>query len=496
MEEIIPLFFDMLLFSHSTREANIFIFQERRRRMNLTPTIISYRSQTDQTAHFLNVDDLLKSGDYEKIITIYNDIYYAVTTYEPDHVDSLSKVEQKLYDHIVVLKENLEKENKGENKGWKAIGLGLLTFGIRPLVLFVKKKEMEKRMEQIDRIHSKFLNSLDQMRCRILEKELHPKPEAIKKLEKRYLPGLEDELFRLKSIPRVAKSLENVNKKKKLSEKHQVALGRSLELREELKDTHYIINHGQNVELMVVNMVARKLKQEFEPQTYESFEPLRHNTALRHIREDTHTVAWYQNQISSGKYNDHGLRRELICGDCVLESATTAESAIDFFAGRTNIAARDNPSLINNLLLTIIQDYIPNTKVAHELCSSLVKLLDNNPHEGNLYSICIPKEKFDESCYFSKPYGIPLRDQQSLRVSLEEMQSGENPCGYPQIRILSHKIRAQDGYHVILNSTFTTNLFLKIDYAVSCSIQAALLGYHLSAEITDLSRIIKVSPLK
>jgi hypothetical protein len=230
---------------------------------------------------------------------------------------------------------------------------------------------------------------------------------------------------------------------------------------------------------MLVNIVARKLKQEFEPTRYESFEPLRHDTALRHIQEDTNTIAWYQNRISQGVYNDHHLRRELICGDCVLESTTSAESAIDFFAGNKNIAKWDNPSLVNNLLFTIIWDYIPNQEVASKLSGDLAKLLYRCPPGGNLYSICVPKGKFNESCYFSKPYGIPLKNQEELRGNIDKMQSGEDPSGYPQVRVLSHKIRAEDGYHVILNSTFTNDQLLKIEDEISLCIQAALTGYRV-----------------
>ncbi len=444
--------------------------------MGIHPTIISYRSQTDEFSHFLNVEDLLKSDNSEKIKKIYNDILCSVAAYDPNHVESLVNVENKLYDRIVNLEIKRKEEIQNKNTGWKALCLGILTLGVRPLILYNKKESIQSEIDQIGKTHKKFFHALNQMKYRVVDKELHPKLEVMKELEKSQLSDVEQELFRLKSIPRIATSLEKVNKK--LSKNHQVAFGRSIELREKLKDTHYVINHGQNLELMLVNTIAQKLKQEFEPHYYESFEPLRHDTALRHIKEDTHTVAWYQNQISNEGTDDTSLRKELLCGDCVLESTKPYESALDFFAKSTNIANQGG-SFTFQLLLTIAQDYIPDQRVAEKLCSDLVNLMNKCPKGGNLYSICVPKEKFDESCYFSKAFGVPLKYQEYFRGKIDKMQSGEDPSGYPQIRVLTHKIRPEDGYHVIMNSTLTSEQLLKIDDEVSLCIQAALTGYRV-----------------
>jgi hypothetical protein len=78
--------------------------------MSFNPTIISYRSQIDQTSHFLNVDDLLKTDKYEKIKKVYDDIYPSITAYDPAHVESLIRIEEKLYSRIV----QLETEKKEE----------------------------------------------------------------------------------------------------------------------------------------------------------------------------------------------------------------------------------------------------------------------------------------------------------------------------------------------------------------------------------------------
>lgn len=340
------------------------------------------------------------------------------------------------------------------------------------------------------------------MKSREREKEISPKLEIIKELEKLQKSDPKEEIDRLKSIPRVAKSLKIC---KLPTEKHQIAFGRSIELREKLKDTHYIINHGQNLELMVLNMVTRKLKQEFESRYHEAFEPLRHDVALRDIQENTHTVNYYKNRLREWNVTDHDFRNELLCGDCVLESTEEFESALDFFAGGKNVALKKNEKWIDTLFQPIIQYYFPDKDVQDQLFLDLSDLLKRFPEGkdkystqgGNLYSICVPKERFDESCYFSKASGRPREDAETLKEKIDEMQSGEykpkvefkqdsrgvwgsyGNTQSPQIRILTHKIRPEDGFHVVLNSTLTSEEFKNIEEEVSCCIQAALISYRL-----------------
>jgi hypothetical protein len=427
----------------------------------------------DSCSRFLNVEDLLRDDDLIRVEKIYADILCSVTAYDPNCVESFVAIENRLYNHIIT------REKEGiqlKRVGWKAICLIFLTLGIWFLLLSVKTK---CNINSTHKIHNDFSCAFKQMKSRVVQKESHPKLEAMQELEKSQLSDLDQELARLQSVPRIAASLKKISHKN-LSKNHQVAFGRSVELREKLQGTHYVINHGQNLDLMLINMVARKLKREFEPHSYESFEPLRHDTALRHIKEDVHTVAWYRNEIKSSWWgtSDHSLRKELLCGDCVLESTGASESALDFFSGQRNIA--NSSCFVSQLFLTIVQDYIHDPKVAKKLCGDLKALMDRCPKGGNLYSVCVPKEKFNESCYFSEPFGVPLGNQEELRGKIDQMQAGEDPSyPPPQIRVLTHKIRPEDGYHVIMNSTLTREELLKIESEVSLCLQAALAGYRI-----------------
>lgn len=536
-----------------------------------SPTIISYL--IDEHARFLNTDDLLSSNELEKIKIIYNNILCDITAYDPKHVKSLSDLENKLYSRIIKLEENekgnksLEEElfnhtitstednkkntkkesekkyteytkiknteiTKNDNTEFKKSYFSYLVDLIEDVIEFIrnlsffenkikiehiktefkiKEIKVENKVEitsdRIEEAHKIFREKFNQMESRALEKKIHPELETIKELKNSQESDVKQELARLKSIPRIAKSLKKVGKQ--LTEKHQVAFGRSIELTEKLKDTHYIINHGQNLELMLVNIVARQLKQEFESHHYKSFEPLRHNIALRDIQENIQIVDWYKEKMEPPKFgfdkdylNDHHFRNEILSGDCVLESQGEFESALHFFAGGKNVAAKNRSSFESwtlKLLQPIIQDYFPDKSVQDQLCHDLVNLLKRFPkgkdpystEGGNLYSTCVPKERFDESCYFSMTNGHPLENQETLKRKIDVMQLGEykyrdfdeedgwrSDCA-PQIRILTHKIRPDDGYHVILNSTLTSDELKKIEEEVFDCIEAALAGYRI-----------------
>src|SRR5262249_48722676 len=159
--------------------------------------------------------------------TVYKNLYRSITAYDPKHVDTLVRVENKIYDRIVQLQKT-ELATKANN-----------LFGLT-------------RKTKADHVHLHFLRKFDQMKQRSLEKELYSKPDVIKNLEEQRLDNPVKELIRLKSNPRISESLSAVNNKRKLSTLHQIALGRSIELQETLKETHFVINHGQNLDLMIV----------------------------------------------------------------------------------------------------------------------------------------------------------------------------------------------------------------------------------------------------
>lgn len=450
--------------------------------MNFNCTMISYRLSSDHVSKFLNVDDLLKSDDVDKLKEVYGNIFKSLTAYEPEYLNALTHVEEKLYHQLIQLeKEKVKFNNK--NQKCRRIGLSILTLGFGSLISICKKKEQANPINELDRAHQIFIQFLAKMKQRGLKKIIHPKSKELKKIEKKRKRNVDDELIRLKSNNRIVSSLKNVGKRLKLSQSHQIAYAHSLELREAFKDSHYIINHGQNLDLMIVNLVARLLEQEFEAHQYRTFEILRHDVAPPYIK-NTHAIKWYKQKLSIDGASDHNFRKEIICGDCVLESTTRYESALDFFAKRANIAK--SPKFIKNLIRSIIYDYIPNQRVANKLCDDLIKLFSKCPKGGNLYSICVPKGKFKESCYFSKPFGVPLKDQVNLRKKIDSMQAGEDPAGYPQIRVLAHKIRAESGFYVILNSSLTQEQLLKIQDEVKLCIQAALTCYRVQNRLTEV----------
>ena len=381
--------------------------------MNDIPKIISYRSPDDSASRFLNVHELLKKGDLKEMKKVYTNIFRSITAYEASHADSLIKVENAIYNKIERLEQRiLAKEDKS---GWKSVLASAATLGMKPLTLYIKRQRVRSDIHKLENIHKAFHRSIGQMKRRALEKAIHSKPDAIKRLESVRLSDTKMELKRLKTYPRIAHSLQMV-KHLNMSEDMQVAYGHSLELQEALKETHYVINHGQNIPLMLLNIVARQLTNEFNPDRYESFEPLRHETALRHIAKDSQTCAWFQAALSQKGVTDSAFRRELICGDCFLESTDAGESALFYFAQGINVAAQE-PSFVKKVLLTIIQDYVTDPKIAKKLCDDLMNLTFNQAHKGgNLYSICVPKERLMRAVIFLMLMAMPMKIKSNSKV--------------------------------------------------------------------------------
>lgn len=434
---------------------------------------ISIRETGCNYSKFINVDRVLnEDSSYKELSRVYKAIQNHVNSYESDATEKLRELNENFRKKIIHV---VEQDNL--LNGWMTIVIILFTLGIYYLILEKRKSD---QLSQSEAIFDSINRHLDQMEESLKEKKTH-KLEVIEEIKKLRKADKEEELKRLQADARIEKSLKRIEKScRRLTTEHKIAIGHTLELQNCLKDEYFIINHGQNLDLMMINLVSRILKKHYEAQNYDHFQVLRHDAHLQHIDLDKQDVAWFQSQIGLMK-TDHYFRRELICGDIFLESTARWESAIDFFSGRCNIAK--GPGFMKNVLEQIVAYYFPNRETQKMLVQHLLSIAPAGIRSvGNLYSIAIPKEKFHEMCYLAKPFGYALDSEEYPEKVLEALQSGiilENVKSLPQVRVLSHKLTPENGVYIEASSTLSDDEIQKIEENIELLILRAKMQFKL-----------------
>ena len=311
--------------------------------------------------------------------------------------------------------------------------------------------------------------------------------EIINSLEAKRLPDLGKELSRLKGNPRVTQSLDHINAYHPygLVGVQQIAVGRSLELQEQLKKDYYVINHGQNNDSIIVNIAAKKALEVFQQKKIPS-QILRHPVFLEN---STRNLSWFKENLHMGN-QDLNYSQELISGDCILEHLTPSESAIDFFTGTPNML--NGPRMVRSsdgsiqiveeknyqekIVTKIVQHHIGDKDLA-DLVSKKIIHLGRSIQDGGgtLYSICIPKEKFSSIGYLAKAFGRAITKDYT-QEELEDLQNGVFmlPEGsLPQVRLLTKKLNLEEGVLIISNSTLSDKRLKEVEGQVEdCLLQA------------------------
>jgi hypothetical protein len=311
--------------------------------------------------------------------------------------------------------------------------------------------------------------------------------ETINSLVAKRLPDLGKELSRLKGNPRVTQSLDHINAYHRygLVREQQIAVGRSLELQEHLKKDYYVINHGQNNDSVIVNIVAKKALEIFQQKTIPS-QILRHPVFLENSTRD---LSWFKENLHMGN-QDLNYSPELISGDLILEHLTSSESAIDFFTGTPNML--NGPRMVRSadgriqivkeknyqekIVTKIVQHHIVDKNLA-ALVSKKVMHIGRSLQDGGgtLYSICIPKEKFSSIGYLAKSFGRAITKNYT-QEELEGLQNGvfTPPEGsLPQVRLLTKKLNLEEGVLITSNSTLNDKRIKEVEGQVEdCFLQA------------------------
>lgn len=303
-------------------------------------------------------------------------------------------------------------------------------------------------------------------------------------------PTIAEEFSRLQSIPRIRESLSRIEETENyykrefpfsyyelaLDKEKYVSIGRSIELCERLKSSHYVLNHAACGKASIINMVARKIDETANGRSYKHFEPLRHETFLKDIPENR-DVSWYKTELrkagDKGSKVDFDYRNELISADIFLESIRTQCSAIDLFARGKNFCT--NLDGFSEHAIENIMGYYSNDKrLIQDICKKVMSLQHVIPDV--LYSICVPKESFSSMAYLSWIGGRPAEGEY-LIDDLDSWQNGKvkNNEHPPQIRLLTKGLSPKNGVLIIphssMNSAEQQELEFKLGKYIKCLLQ-------------------------
>lgn len=287
------------------------------------------------------------------------------------------------------------------------------------------------------------------------EKKMNTAQKIDEVLAKR-LSDPDAELERLRSNPQCAALLDYLSQKHYLAgcKRKQICIARSMELQNHLQsEGYYVINHGQTNRAATLNLVSTAVQELKTKKPLTHYEILRDPCFLHHIPQDR-TIEKLKKLIRSGSI-DHDFREELLCGDINLRSTAEYESAIDFFANRAHgIADGYNPNFIVDRINKIVDQYIENEQVASQITKDIWEICKDIPG-GVLYSICIPKGKFDALAYLSGPYGRPIEEQHTPSFELDDWQKGKGKRTSPQVRLATKELSAENGVFILPHSVLT-----------------------------------------
>lgn len=469
------------------------------------PPDIGFSYDAKENSRFIRLPEVLEEKSINKVFSVYKGFIYSLNRLEFKSLDGkkiqdIRSVESHIY-------KKLDYFLNGPTLIQTIINVVLFIISIgfyNPFKIMERKEEEFAEglnASDVKDLHSRFEDHFQNN----IQQTIHPKAKYVQdtldKLEedredcpdaefgrlcKKY-PCIQEDLFAIKN-PYLNPYLNPYPLK--LSAKQQLAFAKAIELREELKDTHYVFTHGQNTRMLLVNMLARKLKRKYEPNQCEYFQVLRHDVYTRKVPEERN-VKWYKTMLSpyskiwynpKKTYKDDAHYRELLCCDALLKSTVPYSSALSFLAGSTNLAIRENDQFVDNVLRSIVEQYILNQEVVERFLEEIVLLinrtLEEGKIEGSLYSICIPKELFHEVGYVSKARGVPYNTVPPR--CLENLQKGELiklEDRIPQIRLLTHLLSPEKNIHIIPYYAALSEDIDELEGDFSLLLECALLNF-------------------
>jgi hypothetical protein len=178
-------------------------------------------------------------------------------------------------------------------------------------------------------------------------------------------------------------------------------------------------------------------------------------------------------------YFDHQFSDQLISADCCLENEAKRESALYFFSTGMSMALMKDfgyiPALIQKIVQAYTADPVKQKKIKEQLQNQVINLCKQYSGHATLYSICVPKDKFQTIGYISRDYGHPAANkytQEDLKkmqmgVSDKEEKDSEGQAIKPQVRLLAHQLTPENGVFIVPHSTLDQAQTAAIERAVN-----------------------------
>lgn len=230
------------------------------------------------------------------------------------------------------------------------------------------------------------------------------------------------------------------------SDSHKELLAQALKVRELYSETHYTFIHAQCLSYWVINQFVKELIKISNP------------------HQDLSCFHFFRSKIDTKKVNAKEIIHERIWdSDSYFRKKLLS---VDAYFFNTNIGESANDYLSNNE-----SDWHGETEIIDDILGSylgifpkeiLYKLLELSQEYqklatiGNLYAICVPKEKINEMAFRAHPYGIPCKCEKKPIKILNDLQNDNvkyTKCKAiaPQYRIVTDQLNPKDNRIFLLS---------------------------------------------
>ena len=291
---------------------------------------------------------------------------------------------------------------------------------------------LERFEEDVGELREK-ISSLRESKCEGWQEK------AVKLIRQSRLEDLHLEMKRIRSVNLLGADFDRLTDFLKLclnspNDREKVMLlvvnlARAMEIRAIYASTHHVFIHAQSSQWMVVPLLIREIMR-----MRSVGEKVRQFKYLR-MPSDDDRVKKITDYSTKNDVCDHEpqARKNLLSVNHDFLDSTPGESAICWAYGNRNAS-----SFFEEMVAEIIRHYF-SEDFAIRYAPRIVKLTENDPSAiGNLFVLCVPKERSAEVQYRAHAFGSPCRCHKNASPENPEKCEDGNP---PQFRIFTPALR-------------------------------------------------------